>query len=153
MNRNEVLQAIGDRLEPGERREDAMFLIDAVVAARARETAGELELAGKILCLIFDPVKVAAYDYGAAAKGLRKDYAGVAEEPSLQGAFRKSITGELLELDHIEQAVDLGIERLFVRDEFEPPHGAGSEPIGGTSGTGADEREDERERERALEMV
>jgi|SRR5580658_8118577 hypothetical protein len=105
-----------DSLVPGEDEMDVLHLIDVLAGARAA-TAGrpvsprDEDDAAKVLCLIFDMVKTAAYR--ETITDLRQLYRGVDKDPNLQQQFRASLSPRLLSTRDVRDAIRLGPEALF----------------------------------------
>ena len=92
-------RAIRSNLLHAEREEDLSTLVELLADARAEargrpRQAKDEQFAGTILCPIFDPVKVEAYQ--ESINELRRKFAGIATNGELKRIFRASVSPELL---------------------------------------------------------
>jgi hypothetical protein len=103
-------------LQSGESEADVVALIDILADARARAAnrsvaAADEQYAGKILCVVFDPVKTNTHrDF---VHQLRHDLRGVANSEVLQNVFEQSLTQELLTDPDVKDAITRGPDALF----------------------------------------
>lgn len=107
---------VADSLVPGEDETDVLHMIDVLAHARAA-TAGrpvaprDEDDAAKVLCLIFDMVKTAAYR--ETVTDLRQVYRGIDQDSDLQRQFRASFSPRLLSTPDVREAIRLGPDALF----------------------------------------
>ena len=103
---------------PNEDPNDVLTMIEVLATARAeaRETdlaREDLEFAGKILCVIFDPIKFKITGYANQTKSLRRAYRGIAYSVDLQNTFRESLKPGLVSAEEASEAIEAGVEGLF----------------------------------------
>ncbi len=103
---------------PDEDANDVAKMMEILAEARAEARGQSLsrepfEFAGKILCVIFDPVKSTVTNFSRQTKFLRRAYRGIADSEDLQEMFRGSLRPELLLAETATQAIEAGVEALF----------------------------------------
>lgn len=113
---------------PLEHTADIIKMINLIAQQRCkirgiRTREPHYSFAGKIICVIFDGAKNAAYREEASRFRLR--FRGISMKILLQSQFVDSMQGSLLELDDPTEAIELGFEQLFntnpnSKTEYEP---------------------------------
>ena len=104
---------------PKENPYDFVAMIGIVAEARAGErgsavTAADFEFGGKLLCLIFDPIKFKIVNFSSEMESLRQSYRGIAQSDEAQQMFRESLRPELLTASDVSAAISAGsVETLF----------------------------------------
>jgi hypothetical protein len=103
---------------PEEDPNDVLTMIDILARARAEARGATLarddfDFAGKILCVIFDPIKFKIVGFAKETKSLRRAYRGIAESAGAQETFRESLRPDLVSAEEASEAIAAGIEALF----------------------------------------
>ncbi len=103
---------------PDEDPNDVLTMIETLARARAEARGADisrddLEFAGKILCVIFDPIKFKIVSFSSQTKSLRRSYRGIADSADLQDTFRESLRPELVSAGKASAAIEAGVEALF----------------------------------------
>lgn len=117
MSPEEYIPLIRDKY-PDEDPKDVLTMMGIVASARAEARGGaptraDLEFGGKILCVIFDPIKIKIVGFSDQTKSLRRAYRGIADSPDLQEMFRESLRPELLSAEEASEAIQGGVDALF----------------------------------------
>lgn len=118
MNQVDYLKLI-DSKYPEENANDVFMMMTILAGARAelrgqqQTTSEDFDFAGKILCVIFDPIKFTATDFAEQAKSLRRAYRDIASSTNLQDTFRESLKPTLLSAENASEAIKFGVDSLF----------------------------------------
>ncbi len=110
-----VRSARGADLAP----EDAITMVTLLArrrrTSRAYESEGEaLLFSSVILCFVFDPVKSKHTNYVRAMPAFRRQFRGIYTDIGLQSEFEAQLSDALLTADTIQDAIEHGIEALFL---------------------------------------
>ena len=103
---------------PDEDPKDVLNMIEILASERAKArgsalSRADLEFAGKILCVVFDPIKLEIVAFTEHTKLLRRSYRGIADSPPMQDAFRESLRPDLVSAPKASEAIKSGVEALF----------------------------------------
>jgi hypothetical protein len=110
------LGTIAGGAQAGEDVQDLATMVDILSGERAKRKPGVSEqqadeFALGVLCFIFDPVK--PRDYRDDIRAMRREFGGIATDPTLQDEFRESLSDKLLDADGVRDAVRQGVDHLF----------------------------------------
>ena len=115
MSRSQYIPQIVQKY-PNEDPNDVFAMMQILAQARATVQGVPISdthysFAGKILCVIFDPVKTQEFSRSMAS--LRRAYRGIASDETAQSTFRGSLREDILSADNASQAIRAGSEALF----------------------------------------
>lgn len=104
------------RLDHDEDPDDVLMMIDILARERQRTlripaSLKDHRLAGKIICVILDPVKTSVYL--ETARIFRRRFDGISKSKSTQEVFKKSLDPTVLGVRSIDDAVLQGFQQLF----------------------------------------
>jgi len=123
MNGTKFLDEIKRGISFDENVNDVVTMINILADERAKTNNRNIKdedygFAASILCIIFQP-KPPKYQEDITI--LRKQFKGISVNANIQRRFKESMTSDLLKDKPIEDAIKLGIEKLFVA-VFEPTY-------------------------------
>ena len=122
MKANDYIPLIRQKY-PQEDPKDVLAMMEILATARAEQrgdtpTDQDWQFAGKILCVIFDPVKVTITGYSEQTKSLRRAYKNIAASQSAQETFRGSLRSELMSAETASDAIKVASTRC---SDYRPP--------------------------------
>ncbi len=103
---------------PDEDPNDVVAMIKILAETRADSrgstiTTADFDFAGKILCVIFDPIKFRIVSFSPEMKSLRRSYRGISESTQMQAMFRDSLRDDVVSAAEAPEAIEAGVETLF----------------------------------------
>ena len=115
-----ITKMINGRLMQDEKIEDVITMIKIIIKNRAAKFSRhytkaslnrDIELTGKIICVITDPLEPPSYQDSAIE--LRKMFSGISNDEFMKKKFNDCLSKDLTEIESVEQAVKIGIDSLF----------------------------------------
>jgi hypothetical protein len=118
----DLSQQLRTRISETENEDDVIALIellafDRALARREQPEYTHFVFAGRMLCVILDPIKPP--EFVDAATQYRKGFVGVASSRQSQLQFIRSVTPFLLVVDNERDAYKAGFHKLFSETERE----------------------------------
>jgi hypothetical protein len=117
MNRESYIAQIRETY-PNEDPNDVFVMMEILAEARADArgaslSSADFEFAGKILCVIFDPIKFTIVGFSDQMQSLRRAYRGIAGNPQTQATFKESLQTDLVSAQRASEAIKSGVDALF----------------------------------------
>lgn len=96
---------------------DETKMVELLATARAQaqgtDAAAQRGFAGKVLCLVFDPVKANYPEHESSVRRFRSLFGGVSTSHSLQELFVEGLTPTLLGASTLEDAISHSFDDLM----------------------------------------
>jgi hypothetical protein len=92
-----------------------MVRLLATVRAAVKSTSAEAQMAfaGKLLCLVLDPVKAQYPEYTPRVRELRSLFSGIADSEDIRAQFLDTLTAPVMGASSLEEVIAQPFDTLF----------------------------------------